>query len=251
MTKSISDTTSDGTRLVTIKKIYADSIGYDTEQWKFDDGKFLVSPSYGSQRGPIFDTSITKDTLISDYPLYIEYKILNINIFRNNYYGQKYIWSYVSHGGSGYQYETANNIGITFLLEWSYPYPAYRDTFKLKAVLLNGVLLGDTTFTDGTDTIEVPSVPKNFSLSQNYPNPFNSSTVISFQLPVISNVTLKVYDILGREVATLVNEEKPAGSYEVQFNSHSGNVRNLTSGIYFYKLKVGVYEETKKMILLK
>jgi hypothetical protein len=82
------------------------------------------------------------------------------------------------------------------------------------------VLLGDTTFTDGTDTIEVPSVPKNFSLSQNYPNPFNSSTVISFQLPVISNVTLKVYDILGREVATLVNEEKPAGSYEIQFTAN-------------------------------
>jgi hypothetical protein len=64
-------------------------------------------------------------------------------------------------------------------------------------------------------------------------------------------VTLKVYDILGREIATLVNEEKTAGTYEVEFNSHSGEVRNLTSGVYFYQLKAGSYVETKKMILLK
>ncbi|MCW8810932.1 MAG: T9SS type A sorting domain-containing protein, partial [Ignavibacteriaceae bacterium] len=64
-------------------------------------------------------------------------------------------------------------------------------------------------------------------------------------------VTLKVYDILGREIATLVNEEKPAGEYEVEFNSHSGEVRNLPSGIYFYQLQAGDFISTKKMILLK
>jgi flagellar hook assembly protein FlgD len=95
------------------------------------------------------------------------------------------------------------------------------------------------------------SIPLVFQLSQNYPNPFNPSTVISYQLPVTSNVTLKVYDILGREVATLVNEEKSAGSYEIQFDSHSGEDRNLTSGIYFYQLKAGDYSETRKMILLR
>ena len=85
-----------------------------------------------------------------------------------------------------------------------------------------------------------------YNLSQNYPNPFNPSTVISYQLPVIGFVTLKVYDILGREVATLVNEEKPAGEYEVEFNG-----TNLPSGIYFYQIKAGNYSETKKMVLLK
>ncbi|MCW8961233.1 MAG: T9SS type A sorting domain-containing protein, partial [Ignavibacteriaceae bacterium] len=64
-------------------------------------------------------------------------------------------------------------------------------------------------------------------------------------------VTLKVYDILGNEIATLVNEEKSAGQYEVTFDSHSGEVRNLTSGIYFYQLKAGSFVKTKKMILLK
>jgi hypothetical protein len=90
-----------------------------------------------------------------------------------------------------------------------------------------------------------------FSLFQNYPNPFNPSTTIRYQITKTEFVTLKVYDILGRDVATLVNEEEPAGSYEVQFNSHSGEGRNLTSGIYFYQIKAGEYSETKKMILLK
>ena len=96
-----------------------------------------------------------------------------------------------------------------------------------------------------------PNELKHFFLKQNYPNPFNPTTTISYQIPARGVVTLKVYDLLGREVATLINEEKPAGSYEVQFNSHSGNVRNLTSGIYFYQLKAGNYLETNKMILLK
>jgi photosystem II stability/assembly factor-like uncharacterized protein len=85
-----------------------------------------------------------------------------------------------------------------------------------------------------------------YTLSQNYPNPFNPSTVISYQLPVVGFVTLKVYDLLGREVATLVNEEKLAGEYEIEFND-----ANLPSGIYFYQLKTGQFSETRKMILLR
>ncbi|MBV6421149.1 MAG: Ycf48-like protein [Ignavibacteriaceae bacterium] len=97
------------------------------------------------------------------------------------------------------------------------------------------------------------TAPAEFELSQNYPNPFNPNTVISYQLPVTSNVTLKVYDLLGREIVTLVNEEKPAGTYEVEFNSHSGlsGIRDLPSGIYFYQLKTGNYIETKKMLMIK
>ncbi|GJQ41801.1 MAG: hypothetical protein JETCAE03_12990 [Ignavibacteriaceae bacterium] len=92
-----------------------------------------------------------------------------------------------------------------------------------------------------------------FSLSDAYPNPFNPTTKIVYSLPEISFVTLKVYDVLGNEVATLVNEEKQAGNYEVEFNtslpSRSGSA--LTSGIYLYQLKVGNYSESKKMVLLK
>ena len=95
-----------------------------------------------------------------------------------------------------------------------------------------------------------PIVINDFLLFQNYPNPFNPSTVISWQLPVGNYVTLKVYDILGNEILTLVNEDQPAGVYEVEFNSASGS-RNLASGIYFYKLQVGSLIQTKKMLLLK
>jgi hypothetical protein len=89
-----------------------------------------------------------------------------------------------------------------------------------------------------------------FSLSQNYPNPFNPSTKISWQSPVGSWQTLKVYDILGNEVATLVNEYRNAGSYEVDFQS-TVNSHQLANGVYFYQLRVGDYVETKKMMLLK
>ena len=76
------------------------------------------------------------------------------------------------------------------------------------------------------------------------------STTISFQLPASSNVTLKVYDILGNEIATLVNEEKAVGTYEVKFQSTVGS-HQLASGIYYYQLCAGEYLETKKMILMK
>jgi len=96
-----------------------------------------------------------------------------------------------------------------------------------------------------------PQLPvNNYSLAQNYPNPFNPSTIISYQVAEKSFVTLKVYDVLGNEIATLVNEEKPAGSYEVEFQSAIGSWQ-LTSGMYFYQLMVGNYVETKKMLLIK
>jgi hypothetical protein len=90
------------------------------------------------------------------------------------------------------------------------------------------------------------SIPEKFFLSQNYPNPFNPSTKISWQSPVSSHHTLKIYDVLGNEVATLVDEYKPAGIYNVQFT-----MNNLASGIYFYRLKAGSFVQTKKMILIK
>jgi hypothetical protein len=98
--------------------------------------------------------------------------------------------------------------------------------------------------------VEIHSVNK-FSLEQNYPNPFNPATVISYQLAVTSNVVLKIYDELGNEVATLVNEEKPAGSYEVDFSVGQDSSPDIASGIYFYRLQAGSFIETKKMILLK
>jgi photosystem II stability/assembly factor-like uncharacterized protein len=89
-------------------------------------------------------------------------------------------------------------------------------------------------------------IPRTYSLFQNYPNPFNSSTSISYALPKASHVIIKVYDILGREIATLVNEEKNAGSYNAEFNAS-----NLASGIYLYRMQAGNFAETRKLILMK
>ena len=104
----------------------------------------------------------------------------------------------------------------------------------------------DTTFVDTISGIEPLSLPLSVNLEQNYPNPFNSVTTINWQLAKNSKVTLKVLDIVGRTVATLVDEQRPQGKYETQFNAAT-----LPKGIYFYQLKAGEYSQTRKMILLQ
>jgi hypothetical protein len=85
-----------------------------------------------------------------------------------------------------------------------------------------------------------------FALEQNYPNPFNPSTEISFQLPVRSLVTLTIFDVLGREIATLINGEKSAGSHTIEWNAAS-----MSSGVYFYQLRAGNFVATKQLTLLR
>ena len=115
------------------------------------------------------------------------------------------------------------------------------DTSRIAQIL---VIAGRTDTTYSIVPNEI--IAADFKLAQNFPNPFNPFTTIKFSIPEQCNVVLKIYDVLGKEVATLVNEEKPAGEYEVEFNA-SG----LTSGIYFYKLQAGDYNRTRKMILLR
>ena len=132
----------------------------------------------------------------------------------------------------------------------------YTSHVDLKGCIIDGIVYGDTIVVSVKD--ETPNLPTEFSLSQNYPNPFNPSTRIQYALGSRQFVSLKVYDVLGNEIATLVNEEKPAGSYEVEFNPAS-SIRYSASGIYFYQLRAEDpssssgqgFVETKKMILLK
>ncbi len=97
-----------------------------------------------------------------------------------------------------------------------------------------------------TDVEQFDQIPTEFSLKQNYPNPFNPSTTIEFSIPKESFVELKVFNVLGKEVATLVNENYSAGSYKSNFDAS-----NLSSGIYFARISAGSFMETKKMILTK
>jgi 5'-nucleotidase / UDP-sugar diphosphatase len=108
--------------------------------------------------------------------------------------------------------------------------------------IVEGRIVADNS--TGVDDYNV--IPEGFELNQNYPNPFNPTTIISWQSPVGSRQTLKVYDLIGREVAKLVDEYKPAGRYEIKWDA-SG----LATGVYFYKLQAGSFVETKKLILMK
>lgn len=116
-------------------------------------------------------------------------------------------------------------------------------TYRLKQIDRDG----NFTYSHEVE-IEAGNIPQRFSLEQNYPNPFNPTTQIRFTIPVSSFTTLKVYDIVGREVAMLVNEVKEAGSYSVQL---SMNEYQLSSGVYFYTLRAGNFVATKKMLLMK
>jgi hypothetical protein len=125
--------------------------------------------------------------------------------------------------------------------------------FLLKS---DGYVTEDGWYIDDLKVIIYQSVPVNvndiagmindYSLEQNYPNPFNPSTKIVFQVPQSVNVSLKIYDVLGNEIVTLVNEEKGPGKYEIDFNAS-----HLSSGIYFYTLRAGTYISIKKMVLIK
>jgi hypothetical protein len=121
-------------------------------------------------------------------------------------------------------------------------------SYRLKQVDFNG----DYEYSNEVDVNFI--LADDFRLSQNYPNPFNPSTTIEYQIPQSSFVTIKVYDALGKEVVTLVKEEKPAGIHEINFEP-----KDLTSGLYLYKISAGDpstssgqgFEQTRKMLLLK
>ncbi|MCK9425309.1 MAG: DUF1939 domain-containing protein [Ignavibacteriaceae bacterium] len=117
---------------------------------------------------------------------------------------------------------------------------------------LNGDGIPDPTIFIISDVKNEVSTPREFGLMQNYPNPFNPSTKIKFSVETRCGVSLRIYDVLGNEVATLVNEEKRPGSYEVSFDTQqTTNNRQLSSGVYFYQLRAGSFVQTKKMIVLK
>jgi hypothetical protein len=116
----------------------------------------------------------------------------------------------------------------------------------------NWILKNNTIVTE----VEDLDIPLQFSLEQNYPNPFNPSTTIEYTIPEGGFVTLKIFDILGKEVATLVNEQNDAGKHKVEFSAKGGSASggdayDLKSGVYFYRIESGSFIETRKLVLLK
>ncbi len=136
----------------------------------------------------------------------------------------------------GREYWLSKAIGITRIFYFNV------GDFWLTGAIVNGQQFGTLVSIDDQSDV----LPDELELLQNYPNPFNPTTNIQYAIGMRQFMTLKVYDVLGKEIATLINEEKSAGNYEVSFNAS-----NLASGIYYYQLRAGEFVETKKMILLK
>nr|HMQ70866.1 T9SS type A sorting domain-containing protein [Ignavibacteria bacterium] len=113
--------------------------------------------------------------------------------------------------------------------------------YRLKQIDFNG----NFKYYNLSEEVTV-GIPGKYSLNQNFPNPFNPETIISYQIPSDHNVLIKIYDISGKEVLTLVNEYEVAGSYEIKFNGS-----NFASGIYYYQIEAGEFKATKKMLLVK
>jgi len=129
----------------------------------------------------------------------------------------------------------AKGIGIIAEMDWDFAF------LQLYGMVINGKTYGHIS-----SIADMNNFTRSYSLYQNYPNPFNPITIIKYSIPLSGLVSIKVFDILGREIKTLVNSYKTAGPHEIMFNGDEMN-----SGVYIYRLKAGTFLETKKMILLK
>ena len=164
---------------------------------------------------------------------------MNVHIIGNFGLTAQNITTSFPNTGTWYDFFSHTSVNVTSA---SMSYALQPGEFHV----LTSVQLPSPDLMTGIDGTTENKLPVSYALEQNYPNPFNPSTVISYQLPKSSFVTLKVYNVLGKEVATLVSESKDAGAYKVMFNASS-----LPSGIYFYKLEAGTYTQTRKLMLLK
>lgn len=205
-----------------------------------NQNEWLITPSFNLGNG-----NATVEFYIGYSTAWLSNATINLKISTNNGSSWTDLWS-AENDGQGWMWRqktvdlTAYSNNSNLKLAWQY-IGNDGDIVALDGVKLVG-------FQQATSVQEITSVliPSEFQIYQNYPNPFNPITKIKFDLPLTSDVSLKIYDILGKEIATLINEEKSAGRYEVNFEA-----ADLSSGVYFYKIKAGDYNQIRKMILLK
>ena len=206
------------------------------------DSGHVVKPLDGNSFASLW--TYTKDTSILGYYMEIgtstsDYaKAFKLDRGGNKLWGGNIITPGAFNGDKGRMSVALNQNGMSML--------AWQDNRLDAGGMYAQNINFDGSFGNPTGINSVGEIPNKFSLSQNYPNPFNPSTTIKFEVAKSTFVTLKVYDIMGREVMSLVNQNMNAGTYE-----YSLNMMNLTSGTYFYKMTAGSFSEVKKMIVLK
>ena len=204
---------------------------YDTENWpnqvgitnegisivQTDNGGFLVAGIKG----------YLQDEFLYKNPLVLKTDASGNKIWLNNYFNDI--------GGSGlWAVDISDNGSIIVAGGTNTHANGWEDVLLMNINLTTGI------------TNNITSLPDEFTLSQNYPNPFNMSTVISYQLKKDVAVKLDIYDLLGRKIQTLVDENQPAGLYQVTWTAD-----DIASGMYFYKIQAGDYSDSKKMLLAK
>ncbi|MFH1194750.1 MAG: T9SS type A sorting domain-containing protein [bacterium] len=210
-----------------INHIRVDTTTANVYMYDWDNQEVLIDSLLAKKGDIVCDGFIcTEDTVKEYFGVLVNTKIIE------SYY-------ITTTGNSGY--ELAQDFGeiMSYFNDITVYYIHYE--YKLNYAKIDGKEYGVQ--------VSIPTLgemQKAFSLSQNYPNPFNPVTRIEYQIPSTTKVQLKVYDLLGREVATLVDEEKPAGSYEVEFDA-----ARFPSGVYFYTLQTGSFCQTKKLVLVK
>ena len=204
-------------------KFINDNIGWAVgrEIYKTTDGGL----SWIEQRGYSPDILIHIDILDSN------------NIWTAGDYGALF---YTSDGGTNWHQQNCNISGL--IINLSFVNKTMGWVVGWHGEILKTTNNGATFINDE----KVNKAPTEYLLSQNYPNPFNPNTKIKYSIPKLSFVTIKIFDVLGMEIADIINEEKPAGTYELNWNA-----ANLSSGVYFYSLQAGSFVQTRKMILLK
>ena len=218
-------------------------------------------------------TKMGLDEVVSDFAINSQNHLFAADFGGNIYkstdggvsWNQKYIAPYVQSiliNSSDYIFAGTSSQGVYYSKDngenWT-PINSGLNTLDVKALSFNSYdeLIAGTErggvyrSLNPSSTEEINNNPANFILSQNYPNPFNPSTNIQYAIGSKQFVQLKVYDVLGNEIATLVNEEKSPGTYEVQFNVAQDSRPAIGSGIYFYQLIAGDFVQSKKMILIK
>jgi hypothetical protein len=183
------------------------------------------------------DDSLTNMTALANHTL-VHFAVLDTNSEAIPLFDDNLSTNWIA----GFRIQKINDGGFVYIAGRPYRYDNSSSYQNYNYIIDNWLNFIPVNVDDETPAGSVNT----YKLFQNYPNPFNPSTKISYSIPETDLVTLKVYDVLGNEVATLVSENKPVGSYEIEFDGSE-----LTSGVYFYRLQAGSFIETKKMILMK
>ena len=212
-------------------------------QWLRQEGSVVYE-----YRGPIANDDVlfdfskkTGDTVCVRHAERDSSTVILADDFMLPVFGQtRRTWIYVEYW-NGINDFTSRYVVDSIGVDRSY-FEVWDDWVLLHGAVIDGIQYGTLT------SVQYPGVgiPNEMVLNQNFPNPFNPSTTITYELPKTSQVSLMVYDILGREVAVLVNERSEAGVHEVRFDGS-----NLASGVYFYRLQAGTYVQTRKLLLVR